>query len=146
MARSPNVREVAPMPSSDDQSVDVPTNADPVRQREPDPIVAQLRERMERLPHGHPSSPYNDDGSRKPPLPDLSKYELPIPGDPDYRPEPSRGVEAGRPETAQAAYHVTPDTSADEDPERTADSRRLWEVRPDAEPVTEDRKRLDQER
>src|SRR4029078_11695436 len=94
MARSPNVREVAPMPSSDDQSVDMPTNADPVRQREADPIVAQLRERMERLPHGHPSSPYNDDGSRKPPLPDLSKYELPIPGDPDYRPEPSRAGEA----------------------------------------------------
>ena len=146
MARSPNVREVAPVPSSDDQSVDMPTSADPVRQREPDPIVAQLRERMERLPHGHPSSPYNDDGSRKPPLPDLSKYELPIPGDPDYRPEPSRGVEAGRPGTAQAPYHVTPDTSADEDPERTADSRRLWEVRPDVEPLTEDRERLDQER
>ena len=41
---------------------------------------------MERLPPGHPSSPYNDDGSRKPPPPDLSAYELPIPGDPDYRP------------------------------------------------------------
>jgi hypothetical protein len=146
MARSPNVREVAPVPSSDDQSVDMPTSADPVKQREPDPIVAQLRERMERLPHGHPSSPYNDDGSRKPPLPDLSRYELPIPGDPDYRPEPSRAVEADRLDTAQASDHVALGNNADEDPERTADSRRLWEVRPDVEPLTEDRERLDQER
>ena len=145
MAPSPNVREVAPVPSSDDQSVDMPTSADPVRQREPDPIVVQLRERMERLPYGHPSSPYNDDGSRKPPLPDLSKYELPIPGDPDYRPEPSRAAEADRLETAQTPYQVTPGTNADEDSERTADSRRLWEVRPDVEPLTEDRERLDQE-
>jgi len=134
------------VPSSDDQSVDVPTSADPVRQREPDPIVVQLRERMERLPHGHPSSPYNDDGSRKPPLPDLSKYELPIPGDPDYRPEPSRAVEADGLDTAQASDHVTPGTNADQDPERTADSRRLWEIQPDVEPLTADRERLDQER
>src|SRR4029077_20715106 len=146
MAPSPNGREGAPMPSSDDQSVDAPTKCDRVRQREPDPIVAQLRERMERLPHGHPSSPYNDDGSRKPPLPDLSKYELPIPGDPDYRPEPSKAVEADRLDTAQASDHVALGNNADEDPERTADSRRLWEVRPDVEPLTEDRERLDQER
>jgi len=134
------------MPSSDDQSVDMPTNADPVRQREPDPIVAQLRERMERLPHGHPSSPYNDDGSRKPPLPDLSKYEIPIPGDPDYRSEPWRPSEAYHPESAQTSDHMTPGTNAHEDPERTADSPRLWKPRPDAEPLTEARKRLDQER
>src|SRR5262249_47551717 len=55
------------------------------------------RERMERLPPGHPSSPHNDDGSRKPPPPDLSAYELPIPGDPDYQPEPSRASETDRP-------------------------------------------------
>src|SRR5262249_34058894 len=47
----------------------------------------------ERLPPGHPSSPYNDDGSRKPPPPDLSAYELPIPGDPGYRPDAPPGVE-----------------------------------------------------
>ncbi len=40
---------------------------------------------MERLPPGHPSSPYNDDGSRKPPVPDPFKNDYPIPGDPDYR-------------------------------------------------------------
>jgi hypothetical protein len=92
---------------------------------------------MERLPPGHPSSPYNDDGSRKPPLPDLSDYELPIPGDPDYRPEPSRSSEADRPETGQASEHVTPGTKPDEGPERTADRAELWEVPPDFEPPTD---------
>ena len=146
MARSPNVREVAPVPSSDDQSVDVPTSADPVRQREPDPIVVQLRERMERLPHGHPSSPYNDDGSRKPPLPDLSRYELPIPGDPDYRPEPSKAVEADRLDTAQASDHVALGNNADEDPERTSDRPELREAPPDVEPLADDRERPGQAR
>jgi hypothetical protein len=37
-----------------------------------------LQARLERLPLNHPSSPYRDDGSRKPPTPDLSKYELPL--------------------------------------------------------------------
>jgi len=67
---------------------------DSVRLREPDPVVAELRERMDRLPPGHPSSSYNDDGSRKPPPPDLSEYELPIPGDPDYQPDAPRAPEA----------------------------------------------------
>jgi hypothetical protein len=126
MAPSPNVREVAPMSGSNDKLAYMPTGTDPVSRREPDrvgprepdrvgprepdPIRAELQERMERLPPGHPSSPYNDDGSRKPPLPDLSDYELPIPGDPDYRPEPSRSSEADRPETGQASEHVTPGT------------------------------------
>ena len=153
MAPSPNVREVAPMPGSNDQLADMPPGTDPVSRREPDPvgpresdpvsprepdpIMAELQERMERLPHGHPSSPYNDDGSRKPPLPDLSDYELPIPGDPDYRPEPSRASEADRPETAQTSEHVTPGTNPDEGPERTADRTELSEVPPDAEPHTD---------
>jgi hypothetical protein len=125
------------MPSSDDQSVDMPTRADPVRQRDLDPIVAQLRERMERLPPGHPSSPYNDDGSRRPPPPDLSKYELPIPGDPDYRPEPSGASEADGPAAGQTSEHVTPGTSPDEGPETTTDQPELWEARPDGEPLTD---------
>jgi hypothetical protein len=108
-----------------------------VRPRESDPIKAELQERMERLPPGHPSSPYNDDGSPKPPLPDLSVYELPIPGDPDYRPEPSRASEADRPETGQASEYVTPGTKPDEGPERTADRTELWEVPPDGEPPTD---------
>jgi hypothetical protein len=114
-----------------------PREPDPVGPRESDPIRAEFQERMERLPPGHPSSPYNDDGSRKPPLPDLSDYELPIPGDPDYRPEPSRASEADRPETGQASEHVTPGTKPDEGPERTADRAELWEVPPDGEPPTD---------
>jgi hypothetical protein len=36
---------------------------------------------LERLPYGHPSSPYNSDGSRKPPVPDLRSLELPLPSE-----------------------------------------------------------------
>jgi hypothetical protein len=41
---------------------------------------ADLRLRLERLPAGHPSSPYNDDGTRKLPEPRLRDLELPLPG------------------------------------------------------------------
>jgi hypothetical protein len=47
-----------------------------------------LQARLERLPVNHPSSPYRDDGSRKPPPPDLSEYELPLPDDPDSPADP----------------------------------------------------------
>ena len=47
-----------------------------------------LQARLERLPINHPSSPYRDDGSRKPPPPDLSEYELPLPDDPDSPADP----------------------------------------------------------
>src|SRR5262249_29516451 len=40
-----------------------------------------LQARLERLPANHPSSPYRDDGTRKPPPPDLSRHELPLPDD-----------------------------------------------------------------
>ena len=135
--------QLANMPPDGDQlSPRVPDQVgrrepDTVGPREPDPIKAELRERMERLPPGHPSSPYNDDGSPKPPLPDLSDYELPIPGDPDYRPEPSRAPEADQPESAQTSEYVRLGTSPDESPERTADRTELWEVPPDAEPPTD---------
>jgi predicted kinase len=38
-----------------------------------------LQARQERLPVGHPSSPYRNDGSRKPSPPDLAQHELPLP-------------------------------------------------------------------
>src|ERR1039457_5267317 len=38
-----------------------------------------LTPRMERLPPGHPSSPYNDDGTRKPPVARSADRELPLP-------------------------------------------------------------------
>src|SRR5579859_4927015 len=47
-----------------------------------------LQGRLERLPMNHPSSPYRDDGSRKPPPPDLSQYELPLPDESDSPADP----------------------------------------------------------
>jgi hypothetical protein len=41
--------------------------------------VAELLQRLDRLPDGHPSSPYHDDGSRKPPVMRLRDLELPLP-------------------------------------------------------------------
>jgi hypothetical protein len=43
--------------------------------------AADLRQRLERLPQGHPSSPYHDDGTPKPPLAQLKNLELPLPGE-----------------------------------------------------------------
>jgi hypothetical protein len=37
---------------------------------------ADLRQRLGRLPRGHPSCPFNADGSRKPPPPNLRELEL----------------------------------------------------------------------
>jgi hypothetical protein len=37
---------------------------------------ADLSQRLDRLPPGHPSSPRNADGSRKPPPPSLRELEL----------------------------------------------------------------------
>jgi len=42
--------------------------------------LADLRQRLERLPAGHPSSPYNDDLSRKLPVASLKDLELPLHG------------------------------------------------------------------
>ncbi|HEY2577231.1 MAG TPA: hypothetical protein VGI74_13075, partial [Streptosporangiaceae bacterium] len=58
---------------------------------------AELHQRLLRLPPGHPSSPFNGDGSRKPPPPDLRKLELPFP-DEEGGPE-----ESGEGTWAQAA-------------------------------------------
>ena len=42
-----------------------------------------LHRRMERLPPGHPSSPYDDNGARNPPVPRLKDLELPLPDESD---------------------------------------------------------------
>jgi hypothetical protein len=42
--------------------------------------LAELRRRLERLPAGHPSSPYNDDLTRKLPVASLKDLELPLQG------------------------------------------------------------------
>jgi hypothetical protein len=41
---------------------------------------AGMRAQLEALPPGHPSSPWNEDGTRKPPPPRLRDMELPLPG------------------------------------------------------------------
>jgi hypothetical protein len=116
------------MPGANDQLANTPPGVDqasprepdPVSPREPDPVTAQLRERMERLPPGHPSSPYNDDGSRKPPPPDLSAYELPIPGDSDYQPDALGAFEGDHARDLSRDYvhnHETPATSGGQDRE-----------------------------
>jgi hypothetical protein len=51
----------------------------PARERPRPGSREDLQHRLERLPHGHPSSPYNADGSRRPPPPRLRDYELPPP-------------------------------------------------------------------
>ena len=66
-----------------------PREAD--RAREAQPQQTDLSARLERLPVGHPSSPYRDDGTRKPSPPDLSEYELPLP---DERACTERDLEA----------------------------------------------------
>jgi predicted kinase len=58
-----------------------------------------LQQRLERLPRGHPSSPYNADGSRKPPPPDLRALELPESS--DDTPEPLKPLT-----DAEHAEHV----------------------------------------
>jgi predicted ABC-type ATPase len=92
--------------------------ADAPRPPESDPVAAELRDRMERLPPGHPSSPYRGDGSRKPPEPDQSDREYPIPGDPDYRSDAPSTPHAGEVELVIMAS----DTSFDRDSESPADA------------------------
>jgi hypothetical protein len=81
-------------------SRDAPTerhvSADSVRKNWPDKADPELVKRLEQLQPGHPSSPYNADGTRKPPIPDRRSDELPIPGDPDYEADASGSPEAGQ--------------------------------------------------
>jgi hypothetical protein len=73
------------MPGPQDRLADQQTNPDQVRPHPPDHVNLELVKRMERLPPGHPSSPYNADGTRKPSVPDTTSSELPIPGDPGFK-------------------------------------------------------------
>jgi hypothetical protein len=111
------------MPELNDPLADLP-RGDPPRLPKSDRVHAELQERMERLPPGHPSSPYNDDGTRKPPPLDLSDYELPIPGDPDYRPATPAASEGDRPTDDLSEGVDDPGHEVDEVPEGelTADS------------------------
>jgi hypothetical protein len=82
------------MSGSGDQLAAHERGPDPARPREPDHSresrlqPTDLQARLERLPVGHPSSPYRDDGTRKPSPPDLRDYELDLPD--ELPPEPDQ--------------------------------------------------------
>src|SRR5262249_37434616 len=57
--------------------------------RESPQSLSELRQSLERLRPGLPSSPYNSDGSRKPSPPDLTKCELPLPDEPGWQSKPA---------------------------------------------------------
>jgi hypothetical protein len=63
--------------------------------------IADLRRRMERLPPGHPSSPYNDDMTPKPPVARLKNLELPL-----------RGIEQSSNGASAGAAHQPPADTA----------------------------------
>jgi predicted ABC-type ATPase len=97
--------------------------ADSPRPPESDPAAAELRDRMERLPPGHPSSPYRGDGSRKPPEPAQSDREYPIPGDLDYRSSTSDAAETEHVTMASDTSHdLDSESSADASPDRDAET------------------------
>jgi hypothetical protein len=73
--------------------------------------LAEMQQRLERLPPGHPSSPYNDDLTRKPPVARLKDLELPLQGNEHapngaathHEPDPTEEVPAtARAEPARA--------------------------------------------
>ncbi|MGO9503582.1 MAG: hypothetical protein ACLPUO_18895 [Streptosporangiaceae bacterium] len=72
---------------------------------------ADLWLRLERLPPGHPSSPYHDDGSRKPPPPRLKHLELPRTSD-DHDKDAARPARADSP-ARESAVAADPAATAD---------------------------------
>jgi hypothetical protein len=82
MTRSPSVWEDGVVPGPQDQLYEH-RQADHVRPLDRNPTIAELRERLERLPPNHPSSPRYDDGSRQSPEPELTTRELRAAGDAD---------------------------------------------------------------
>ena len=63
------------------------------------PSDLDMRAHLERLPPGHPSSPWDADGRRRPPPPWLEELELPLPGHWPGGPDPV----PGRPDPAVPA-------------------------------------------
>ena len=71
--------------------------------------IADLRERLRHLPHGHPSSPYHDDGTPKPPDARLENLELPLPGEArESNGAVRRDTSASRVATLQAGDSAAP--------------------------------------
>src|SRR5215813_10212417 len=120
MARSPNVRKAVGMPGPQDHLAEQGPVPDESRPRAPDdPRETRVRPddlqtRLERLPTNHPSSPFRDDGTRKPSPPDLAKYELPLPDESDSPADPDLSA-ADQARTNPdgswdwKGYHLTPE-------------------------------------
>ena len=70
-----------------DTPISETTNPDSVTSWSPEQVHPEIVKRLENLEHGHPSSPYNADHTRKPPVPNPFAGDYPIPGDPDYNPD-----------------------------------------------------------
>jgi hypothetical protein len=81
-----------------------------------------LGQRMERLPPGHPSSPYEEDGTRKPPVARPTDRELPLPDErnPDADPV-GPGSSSG--EVPDRRFSVTRDLTAQEPASPNADEQ-----------------------
>ena len=106
------------MPGPHDHLAEQGQIPDQARLRSPDdPHDARVRlddlqARLERLPLNHPSSPYRDDGSRKPGPLDIAKYELPLPDEADSPADPDL---SDHPRIAPdgswdwKGYHLTPE-------------------------------------
>jgi hypothetical protein len=69
-----------------------------------------LGTRLKHLRPSHPSSPFNDDGSRKPLSPDTSDRELPLPSEQDVEPSPRTDPDLPEP-GAEDRARVAPDGS-----------------------------------
>jgi hypothetical protein len=86
MSPSPRVREDGVMPGPQDQ-LSEQRLADHIRPLERNPTVAELRERLERLPPNHPSSPRYDDSPDDAAEPDPGAREFSRPRDSGSQPE-----------------------------------------------------------
>lgn len=68
------------MPDAENDLTDPQPGSDELQPGSDDPQLGSahdMRSRLRGLPHGHPSSPYNEDGSRRPPVPRLRDVDLP---------------------------------------------------------------------
>lgn len=100
--------------------------------------AGDLGRRLERLPHGHPSSPYHDDGTPKPPLVRLKNLELPLPGE-DHEPNggTSRELAVSRavmPRADDSAGAVEAEAGHETDAEPAAQDRQSAVREPDLAP------------
>ncbi len=124
------------MPGSKDPPTERPA-PDVARPTDTGNLHPELAKRLEQLPHGHPSSPYNVDGTRKPPVPDPFKGELPIEGDPGFHSDTSSKPENSRTpagsDTSAKDQMPKPDDKSDNEPlvedEARIGPRGSWEWR-----------------